>query len=177
MKKTTALLLAGALAIPLFAQTAAPKPASPVAATGEKAAAATIPASAAVVTAPLVLKDGAISQPEQTELADGGKATFSFTVARAGNYVIHAQVNAPGEDSNSFFINIDAPPEDPMMIWDMDVTAGFEERIVSWRGKGEPESDEFKPKVFKLSAGAHKIFVVGREPAQLKSVSVRPAAD
>jgi hypothetical protein len=177
MKKPTAIFLAGVLAIPMFAQPAAPKPAAPSAAASDPAASATIPASAAVVTAPLVLKDGAISQPQQTELPDGGKATFNFTVPKAGNYVIHAEVNAPGEDANSFFVNIDAPPEDPLMIWDFDVTAGFEDRIVSWRGKGEPESDEFKPKVFKLSAGAHKLFIVGREPAQLKSVSVRPAAN
>ena len=136
-----------------------------------------MPASAAVVTAPLVLKDGAISQPQQTELAEGGKAVFEFTLAKTGSYVIHAEVNAPAEDANSFFLNIDAPPEDPAMIWDIDVTNGFEERIVSWRGKGDVDSDEFKPKVFKLSAGTHKLFLVGREPTFLKSISIRLAAN
>jgi thiol-disulfide isomerase/thioredoxin len=35
-----------------------------------------------VVTPPLVLKDGAISQPQQTELAEGGKATLAFLQQR-----------------------------------------------------------------------------------------------
>jgi hypothetical protein len=57
------------------------------------------------------------------------------------------------------------------------VTSGFEERTVSWRGKGTAESDEIVPKRFNLSAGAHKLIIVGREPAQLKSISIRPAAN
>lgn len=174
MKTYSALMFVGVLVSSLFtcssfAQTSAPK-------TADKGApvAPTIPASAAEVSAPLVLKDGAISQLQQTEVAEGGKATFSFTVEQAGDYVIHAVVNAPAEDANSFFVNIDAPPESPLMIWDMDVTNGFEERIVSWRGNGDANRDEFSPKVFKLSAGEHKLMIVGREPAELKSVSIRP---
>jgi hypothetical protein len=111
---------------------------------------------------------------QQTELGEGGKAAFSFTVDQDGDYLVHAVVDAPAEDANSFFVNIDAPPESPLMIWDMEVTNGFEERIVSWRGKGDASNDEFSPKVFKLKAGAHKLFAVGREPMQLKSVSIRP---
>ncbi|HUR58747.1 MAG TPA: hypothetical protein VM029_13630 [Opitutaceae bacterium] len=166
MKKIPALMLSCALAILAFAQDGAKKSSSnsPV-----------IPASAAVLKAPFVLKDGAFGQPDVTELSDGGKATFDFTVPAAGNYVIHAVVDASGEEANSFFLNIDGPPEDPGMIWDIDVTNGFAERVVSWRGKGEADSDEFKPKVFKLTAGAHKLYLVGREPAQLQSVSIRAA--
>jgi hypothetical protein len=137
----------------------------------------TLPLEAATVSAPLVFTNGYISQPEQTELADGGKAIFNFTITNAGNYVIQAVVSAPAEDANSFYVNVDAQPEDPMMIWDIDVTNGFEERTVSWRGNGTPESDEFVPKRFKLSAGAHKLIIVGREPALLKSITIRPAAN
>ena len=176
MKKFSALLLVFVLALPMFAEDTAKKTPPPDS-NAAKLAAPPMPASAAVVTAPLVLKDGAISQPQQTELTEGGKAVFEFTLAKAGNYVIHAEVNAPAEDANSFFLNIDAPPEDPAMIWDIDVTSGFEERLVSWRGKGDVDNDEFKPKVFKLSAGPHKLFLVGREPTFLKSISIRPAAN
>ena len=175
MKKLSALLLVGAFACSMFAQADSKK--APTAASPAASDSATIPATAAKVSAPLVLKDGAIGQPEVTELSDGGKAVFEFSVPKAGTYVIHAVVDAPGEEANSFFLNIDAPPEDPVMIWDIDVTSGFEERIVSWRGKGEPENDEFKPKRFTLTAGAHKLFIVGREPARLKSVSFRLAAN
>jgi uncharacterized cupredoxin-like copper-binding protein len=177
MKTSSALLLACALAIPSFAQAAtnnaAPQPTS----NQVTRVALTLPASAAVVSAPLVLTNGIISQPEQTELAGGGKAVFNFTITNAGNYVMQAVVNAPGEDSNSFYVNVDAPPEDPKMIWDIDVTSGFEERTVSWRGNGTAESDEIVPKRFNLSAGAHKLIIVGREPGQLKSISIRPAAN
>ena len=172
MKTPLILGLAGALALSAFAQTSAPKPAAPA-----KEAPAVIPVSSAVITKPFVLKDGAISQPVQTEVADGGKAVFTVTIAKAGNYVVHAVVNAPSEDENSFYLNFDAPPEDPLMIWDMSVTKGFEERIVSWRGSGDQDSDEFIPKVFKLTAGEHKLIIAGREPGSLKSISIVPAAD
>lgn len=184
MKTFSALLLACALAIPSLAQAAKtntvtnattnapPQPTS----NQVTQVTLTLPASAAVVSAPLILTNGCISQPETTGL-EGGRAVFSFTITNAGNYVLQAVVDAPGEDSNSFYVNVDSQPEDPAMIWDIDVTSGFEERTVSWRGKGTAESDEIVPKRFNLSAGAHKLIIVGREPAQLKRISIRPAAN
>lgn len=169
MKKIPSFILAAALAIPTLAQDAAKKAAPAAAPAAETPA--VIPASAAKITAPLVLKDGAIGQLQQTELGEGGKAVFDFTVPKDGTYVIHAVVDASAEDANSFFLNIDAPPQDPLMIWDIDVTNGFQERVVSWRGSGDADNDEFKPKKFTLTAGAHKLYIVGREPASLKSVS------
>ncbi len=177
MKTFSALLLACALAVPSFAQDAATNAAPQQTSNQVMQAVLTLPASAGVVSAPLVLTNGCISQPAQTELAVGGKAIFDFTLTNAGNYVIQAVVNAPNEDSNSFFVNVDAQPEDPEMIWDIDVTSGFEVRTVSWRGNGDSGSDEFVPKRFNLSAGVHKLIIVGREPTQLKSVSICPAAN
>jgi len=177
MKTASALLLACTLGVPSFAQSvttnAAPQPAT----NQVKQATLTLPASTAVVSAPLILTNGCLSQPERTELTGGGKAVFNFTLTQAGNYVLQAVVNAPGEDSNSFYVNVDAQPEDPAMIWDIDVTSGFEERTVNWRGNGTAESDEIVPKRFNLSAGAHKLIIIGREPAELKSISIRPAAN
>jgi len=49
------------------------------------------------------------------------------------------------------------------MIWDIDITSGFEERTVSWRGSGTYDANEFVPKVFSLSAGEHELIVRGRE--------------
>lgn len=174
MKKLPLCLIVCVLVTSLFSQNEAPKAVAPAASGQGAPAASSVHASSARVSAPLVLKDGAISQLQQTELAEGGRAVFSFTVDQADNYVISAMVNAPAEDANSFFLNIDAEPDAPLMIWDMDVTNGFEERIVSWRGKGDASDDEFKPKVFKLQAGEHKLILVGREPMHLKSVSIRP---
>jgi len=179
MKTFSPVLLACTLVVPTFAQDANTNAVPELASGTNKVAqvAIAIPASAGVVSAPLVLTNGIISQPEQTELPEGGRATYDFAITNAGSYVIRAMVNAPAEDSNSFYVNVDAQPEDPAMIWDIDPTTEFEERTVSWRGNGTPESDEFVPKRFNLSAGAHKLFIVGREPAQLKNISIRPAAD
>jgi hypothetical protein len=167
MKTLSILALAGVLAIPAIAADAPAKAAAP--------ANPTLSVSEAKLTAPFVLKDGAISQPATTDASSGGKAVFTFKVAVAGDYVVAGVVNAPDDDNNSFYLNIDADPTDPLMIWDLEATSGFEERISNWRGSGEAGNDEFNPKAFKLTAGEHKLIIVGREPAKLKSVSIRPA--
>ncbi|MGH9614722.1 MAG: hypothetical protein ACRD4P_16770 [Bryobacteraceae bacterium] len=143
----------------------------------DNSSALTLPASAAIVTAPLILTNGFLClNGDKAEVADGGKAVFNFAVTNAGDYVIEASVNAPGEDSNSFFLNVDDAPTDPLAIWDIDPTTDFEKRIVSWRGDGSDTSDQFAPKHFKLSAGKHKLIVIGREPeTELKSLTLRVA--
>jgi hypothetical protein len=178
MKIFSPILLACVLAIPSFAQdaktNAMPDQTSATNKMGPPAAA--FPASAGVITAPFVLTNGILSQPEQTDVAEGGKAIYNFTITNAGNYLILGMVNAEEESMNSFFVNVDTQPDD-LMIWDIDLTKGFEERTVNWRGNGAADSGEFVPKRFKLSAGAHKLIIVGREPAQLKSISIRPTAE
>ncbi|MEO5958716.1 MAG: hypothetical protein ABIR80_06345 [Opitutaceae bacterium] len=174
MKKFCVALVTVTLAAAFaLAQGSAKKDSAP--ASGATPGVVTLQATAAVITAPMVLKDGALTQPEHEELtlAAGGKAVFDFSVAAAGTYAIHAVVNAPSDLANSFFVNIDGLPEDPLSVWDIDPTSGFEERIVSWRGGGDAENNEFKPKHFKLTAGAHKLILVGREASFLKSVSIR----
>ena len=174
MKTISLLVLAGVLAIPALAADAPVKFAPPA---GQKSAPSN-PAmlvTEAKITAPFVLKDGAISQPATTEVGAGGRAVFTFKVAAAGDYVVVGVVNAPDEDSNSFYLNIDGEPTDPLTIWDLEVTSGFEERTSNWRGSGGSGSGEFDPKVFKLKAGEHKLIIAGREPASLKSVAIRPA--
>jgi hypothetical protein len=160
MNHIPSIVLACALAIPALAQDAK-----------------TNAASAAVLTAPLVLTNGYFFlAAEQQEVAGGGKAVFNFSVTNAGNYVIETLVSAPDGSSNSFYVNIDAQPEDPEMIWDIDLTTGFEKRVVSWRGNGDASTDEITPKPFKLEPGAHTLVIVGREPGTLlKSLTIRPA--
>ena len=174
MKSFSPLLLACAFVIPSFAQEAKTNAVPEQTSTTNQVSqpVATFPASAGVITAPFVLTNGILSQPEQTEVGEGGKAVFSFTLTNAGTYLITGVVNAAEESMNSFFVNVDVQPDD-LMIWDMDLTAGFEERTVNWRGNGGSDSGEFVPKRFKLSAGAHKLILVGREPTQLKSISIR----
>jgi hypothetical protein len=168
MKTLFTLLLTSTLAICSFAQEKTNAPAV----TSTNKMIATLPASAATeVKAPFTVANGILSQPEQTELEGGGRAVFSFTIAEAGTYIVKGTVDAPGDDANSFFVNVDAPPTDDA-IWDIEATEGFQERTVSWRGTGDASSDEFNPKTFKLAAGEHKLNIWGREPAQLKNISI-----
>jgi hypothetical protein len=187
MKRFSPILLACVLAIPAYAQDAKTNAAPELKKTATAGPAVTtpdiqtpglsFPVSAGVVSAPFVVTNGYLYQPApQTGVTEGGKAIYSFTITNAGNYVIHAVVNAPAMESNSFYLNIDGPPEDPTMIWDIDVTTGFAERVVSWRGDGSDTDDQFVPKRFNLASGMHKLVIHGREPdVQLKTISILPA--
>jgi hypothetical protein len=108
----------------------------------------------------------------------GGTAVYNFTITNAGNYEIQALVNAPSENANSFYVNIDGQPQNPTMIWDiMPITSGFEQRTVSWRGNGSENNDQIVPKIFNLGAGPHQIVFVGREPyTALSSFVLLPVA-
>ena len=131
-------------------------------------------ASGGDLTAPLVLTNGYLSQSVQTtDPAFGGRAAFTFTVINAGNYVIKALVNASSDGNNSFFVNLDGEPLAPTMIWDIPITSGFEQRIVSWRGSGSDVNNEFVPKSFAISAGTHQLIVRGREAnVQLQTLGI-----
>jgi len=92
-----------------------------------------------------------------------GRAVYTFEVPVDGEYVVTALVDAPSIAANSFFLNVDAEPTNSI-VWDIvDLTSGFEDRNVSWRGSGTPISQEFNPKVFELSAGEHELIIIGRE--------------
>lgn len=177
MKHFASVVLVSALAISLHAQDAKNTAATNQAAAEMAAPIASFSAAVAVLSAPLILTNDFIYLPgDQVEVTNGGKAVFNFTVTNEGSFVIEALVNAPDESSNSFYLNIDAQPEDPEMIWDIEITSGFEKRMVGWRGNGDSAADEFASKYFKLTAGKHDLIIVGREPGvQLKSLSIRPA--
>ena len=179
MKQFHSIVLACALAIPAFAQDAttnavadSTKPAAAVHAPGQM-----FLASAATVTAPLVFTNDYFHlESDMADVAAGGKAVFHFSITNAGDYQIESVVNAPDDNANSFFVNIDAQPTDPDMVWDIEPTSGFEKRLVNWRGDGDANNGQFVPKTFKLGAGDHTLILVGREPdVRLKSVTIFPA--
>jgi hypothetical protein len=117
-----------------------------------------------IITAPFIVTGNGISQPVQTTDPNlAGRAVYTVRVDTAGDYGIAADVNCPSEASNSFFINIDGEPTAPLGIWDVSVTQGSQQRLVSWRGTGSDTSNQFAPKVFTLSAGLHQVIVRGRE--------------
>jgi hypothetical protein len=120
-------------------------------------------AESGTITAPFTVANGAISQSVTTDVTTGGTASYVFTVPTNGTYVVSALMNAPSAGENSIYINVDATPTDPTMIWDIPVTSGFENRTASWRGGGTIDTNEFSPKIFTLSAGQHSLIIIGRE--------------
>jgi hypothetical protein len=91
---------------------------------------------------------------------------YNFNIPKTGNYLVSAMVKAPNDGQNSFYVNIDAEPTDPLMTWDIPVCSVLTNCTVSWRGSGssDPATAQYKPKVFYLPAGAHQLVIRGREP-------------
>jgi hypothetical protein len=136
----------------------------------------TFQATSGLISSPFTSTTGVLSQPSETDLTGAGRASYTFSVSDADNYVVEAVVDAPDTASNSFYVNIDSEPTDPAMIWDIPATSGFEQRTVSWRGGGTFENNELVPKVFNLSAGSHQLLVRGRESnVRLDRISIAKA--
>jgi hypothetical protein len=131
---------------------------------------------AGTVTAPFATSGTYLSQTVETGVADGGRALYPFIITNAGDYCISINVNAPNDASDSVFVNVDADPTDPSMIWDvLPSTSGFETRVVGWRGGGSYDSAEIPTKVFTLSTGVHQLIIVGREAnVQLGTITLAP---
>jgi hypothetical protein len=141
----------------------------------------TFTAQSGSVASPFVLGTNGATvyfyQPSQTiGISGNGIAVYNFTITNAGNYEVQALVNAPDTSANSFYVNIDAPPQDPGMTWDVLPTSGFEQRLISWRGNGTDTANQFVPWIFPLTNGPHQILFYGREAnAQLAGFSILPA--
>jgi hypothetical protein len=136
----------------------------------------TFSADSGTLTAPFVAVGGIVSQSLLTSLTGSGEAVYNFTIDIPGNYLVSASLNAPGDDQNSLYINVDGEPTDPLMIWDLPVTTGFTNQVATWRGNATSGPPQFSPKVFTLTAGTHELYVRGREPnVQLQSFTISPA--
>jgi hypothetical protein len=139
----------------------------------------TFAADSGAISSPFIATNGTIRQPMATTLASSGRATYSFNIINAGDYLVSAMVSAANEGQNSFYVSIDAEPTDPLMIWDVPVTTGLTSHTVSWRGNGaaDPSSAQYSPKVFTLSAGAHQLIYRGREAnTTLGTISIMPTS-
>jgi len=137
----------------------------------------TMQAEEGTITAPFTIKGTYISQSIETvDPAAAGRAVYPFKVPKAGRYIVVMKLNAPSTSSNSLFVNIDGEPVSPTAIWDIPVTSGFEDRVVSWRGNGTVDANQFVPMVFELAAGNHTLVLLGREKdVQIDSIQVNLA--
>jgi len=119
--------------------------------------------SAGNMSSPFVLSGNYVSQPATTG-TNGGQLVYFFQTTSSSVFAVEAQVDAPSVGANSFYVNIDVPPTDPTNIWDIPVTAGFANVIVTWRGNGTNDQIGIYPQQnFSLSAGTHQLIIKGRE--------------
>ena len=116
--------------------------------------------TAGTISGPFIIgTDQTISQSlESLDPASGGLAVYRFSITNAADYIVSAAVYGPADDGNSFFVNIDAEPTDPAMIWDFPMDSGFANRTVTWRASGG-----VNPQVWHLGVGTHQLIVRGRE--------------
>jgi hypothetical protein len=116
------------------------------------------------VTSPFtVASDNTIAQVVTTiDPAAGGLAAYNFNITVPNRYAVLINVDAPADDANSFFVNIDAEPVSPNMIWDVPLTSGLTNQLVTWRGSGAVGGSQ-APQAWFLSAGSHQLIIRGRE--------------
>jgi len=116
--------------------------------------------TAGAITAPFTVNaDQTISQAVETlDPAAGGKAVYVFSVTNAADYSVSALISAPNGEADSIFVNIDAEPVSPGMIWDLPTYSGLTNRTVTWRATGG-----VTPQVWPLGIGTHQLIFRGRE--------------
>jgi hypothetical protein len=133
---------------------------------------AVLNAGSGSVVAPFVLTNGCVCQSRSRE-GGKGRAVYDFIVTNSGSFVLQCLVKAPGGDTNSLLVNVDAEPNDPGMTWNIPLTPGFTNRLISWRGESHPGSILVERKVFNLSPGRHQIVLRGDSgDVQLARISV-----
>ena len=122
-------------------------------------------ASAGTISAPFVISNSTIYQTTSTGVANGGRASYSFMITDADEYAIEASVSAPSTNENSFYVNVDAEPQEPSMEWNINpLTHGFEVRLVTWRGNDPSNVEQSYTKFFSLASGVHHLIIRGKAP-------------
>jgi hypothetical protein len=155
-------------------------PVTTVSITNPVASSISIAVAAGTISSPFVVSNGLALQTVETGISGAGRAVYNFNVPFTGDYLVSAIVIAPNNGANSFYVNIDADPTDPVMIWDLALTTTPTSETVCWRGNvnssGVPGADQFSPKVFNLAQGPHQLIILGREAnTQLGAITISPA--
>ncbi len=114
-----------------------------------------IEAESGVISAPFVLTNGYVYQPHQTSVTNGGRAVYDFVITNAGNYAIHATVQALDAPSNSFYVCIDGEPQDAASVWVFPASPLFAERMVTAGRNRLPNH------AYNFSEGPHQLVIRG----------------
>ena len=103
--------------------------------------------------------------PNGTGFANGGRAVWTFSIPRSGDYAIWGSIIAPTASDNSFYVSVDANVIDENFsdgvstFWDMGSTTS----IWSWRRVRTKTNLGDTYRVYTLSAGTHTLFINHRE--------------
>lgn len=132
-------------------------------------------ARSGVCLPPFIVTSEYLYQPIGTSLPASGRAAYEFSLPKDGEYGIVMEVEATNSAANSLYVNIDAEPQDPQMVWEIPLTIGFENRSVFWPEAGTGQTGSAKPKYFHLDAGRHELVIRGREPGvKVRTIYVVP---
>jgi hypothetical protein len=129
-----------------------------------------IEAESGTLTAPMAAADDANASGAKYIVVatglTGGKAVYNFTVPGAGDYYVWGRYIAPGANNNSFHVSMDSdtvdndPSDAVSTIWDLPVQAAWTWIKVSMRIDAAGTTKDL---TFKLTAGAHVLYVNERE--------------
>jgi PKD repeat protein len=127
--------------------------------------------TAGVVIPPFNASGGVVSQASQTtDPTQGGQAIYYVNIPSTGDYTMSAMVNCHDTGSDSFFVQFDTAPT-TSNIWKIAPTTGLQSRQVTW---GFPIGSA-PVATWTLSAGVHRLNVVGREAdAKLGQITISP---
>ena len=102
---------------------------------------------------------------ETNDPSSGGDLEFRFNAPFTADYEVSALLSCPDGGSNSLYINIDAQPVDPTMIWDVPITSfGLERRTAAWRGERDWNvTSSVLPEDAAFNAGRTSFVIRGRE--------------
>lgn len=130
------------------------------------------------IVAPCFLTN--VTQLANLANTDGaGSASYQVVITNAGVYWLTASVNAPNTAQNSIRVDINRDPGlDDTRCWDVtNLTAGFETRVVGWRGNGTFAYDQFQTNLWTLSPGTNTVYFRYRgEAIQIASVTFNQVA-
>ncbi len=105
------------------------------------------------------------SQAIQTDWTSGGVVIYSFNITNiSAGYYISNNASAPNGSANSVYIGIDTIPNSAGYEWNMPITTGFSNIVVTLEssgGIGHPMKFNFG------STGIHNMYVIGRESGAL----------
>jgi hypothetical protein len=130
-----------------------------------------IPAVAGTISPPFYISGGVVTQTNDTEISQGGKAVYTFAVTNAGEYVIYAVVGGRSGKACALKVSVNEEADGTNGLWQFLTSDKAERRAVgSTKAANHRDYD-----IFNLSAGTHQLLVRGSTAGtKLEKFYIRP---